>query len=109
MNELGGFDPGDVCAYAQQAAEKAIKAVLVCGPGAVPRMHDLRELRSRAEDEIAPHITDEMLTRLSVRWVSSRYPGDWPEPTQGDADEALEIARAIVTDAVRLLGGREGA
>ena len=107
MSELGAFDSGDVCAYAQQAAEKAIKAVLVCGPGAVPRMHDLRELRSHAAAEIAPHVTDEMLVRISTQWVSSRYPGDWAEPTEHDADAALHVARIVVADVTRILMEQE--
>ncbi|MGB4441578.1 MAG: HEPN domain-containing protein [Coriobacteriia bacterium] len=107
MSALGAFDPGDVCAYAQQAAEKAIKAALAYGPGAVPRVHDLRELQCRAEAEIAPHVTDEMLVRISAQWVSSRYPGDWAEPTEHDAETALHVARAVVADVTRIVMEQE--
>lgn len=107
MGPLDAFDPGDVCAYAQQAAEKAIKAVLIRQPGAVPRMHDLCGLRSRSAIEIAPHLTDEMLVRVSAQWVSSRYPGDWTEPTEHDAEIALHVARTLVADATRIVMEQE--
>ena len=107
MGALDPFDPGDVCAYAQQAAEKAIKAVLIRQPGAVPRMHDLCGLRGRSAIEIAPHLTDEMLVRVSAQWVCSRYPGDWTEPTEHDAETALRVARAVVADATRIIMEQE--
>lgn len=107
MSELGAFDSGDVCTFAQQAAEKALKAALACGSAVVPRMHDLRELRDRAGVEIAAQITDEMLVRLSAQWVSSRYPGDWTEPTEHDADAALRVARAVVADVTRIITEQE--
>lgn len=107
MNDTGAFDPGDVCAYAQQAAEKAIKAVLAGESDVVPRMHDLSALRSRSALEIAVCVTDEMLVRVSALWTSSRYPGDWLEPTRDDADEALRVARAVVADIKRMMAQKE--
>ena len=107
MSALDAFDPCDVCAYAQQAAEKAIKAVLAGAVGAVPRMHDLCGLRSRSATEIAPLITDEMLVRVSTQWVSARYPGDWTEPTEHDAETALRVARAVVADVTRIIMEQE--
>lgn len=107
MSEFGVFEPGDLGAYAQQAAEKSLKAVLVHEGAGVPRIHDLRELRSRCAARIAPHITDERLDALSALWVRSRYPGDWTEPTRADADEALEVALAFVSDAARIIAEKE--
>jgi HEPN domain-containing protein len=107
MREIGVFDPGDVCAYAQQAAEKALKAVLAAGPDPVPRMHDLLELRARAGIGVAPHITDEMLVAVSAQWTISRYPGDWAEPTDDDALTALCVAEGIVAAAKRIVTDQE--
>lgn len=107
MGTVEAFDSGDICAYAQQAAEKAIKAVLAGEADAVPRMHDLRSLRSFASTEIAPNVTDELLVRISAQWISSRYPGDWTEPTEDDAQTALEVARAVVADVIRIVMEQE--
>lgn len=107
MHRSGAFDSCDVCASAQQSAEKSLKAVLLHRGKGVPHMHDLRELRSRCSASIAPHITDERLDALSALWVSSRYPGDWPEPTQADANDAVEVARAIAADVTRIIAEKE--
>lgn len=107
MRALDVFGPDDVCAYAQQAAEKAIKAVLAGERDAVPRTHDLSGLRARSAARIAPHVTDEMLVRVSAQRVSSRYPGDWTEPTMHDADIALRVAEAVVADATRIIMEQE--
>lgn len=107
MAELDVFDAGDVCAYAQQAAEKAIKAVLIDEADVVPRMHDLCALRSRSTSGIAVQIADEMLVRVSAQWISSRYPGDWTEPTAHDAQTALHVASAVVADATRIIMEQE--
>ena len=81
--------------------------VLAGAVGAVPRMHDLCGLRRRSATEIAPHITDEMLVRVSTQWVSARYPGDWTEPTEHDAETALRVARAVVADVTRIIMEQE--
>jgi len=107
VSALDSFDPGDVCAYAQQAAEKAIKAVLAGEADAVPRMHDLAALRKRSATEIAPLVTDEMLVRTGALWISSRYPGDWLEPTPEDAAEALRVVRTVVSAVVRIMAEKE--
>lgn len=103
VHGIGAFDSGDVCAYAQQAAEKALKAVLAARDQPVPRMHDLLELRYRSAIEIAPQVTDEMLATVSAQWTSSRYPGDWAEPTESDALLALRVADSVVTAAARII------
>ncbi len=107
MNEFGVFEPGDVCAWAQQSAEKSLKAILVHGGSEALRIHDLRELRSRCTASIAPNVTDEYLDLLSALRVSSRYPGDWPEPTHADAEEALEVALVFVSAAARIIAEKE--
>lgn len=107
MSEIGVFEPCDVCAYAQQAAEKSLKAVLVLTDAGIPRLHDLRELRSRCGIRIAPHLCDDRLDFLSALWTSSRYPGDWQEPTREDAHEALLIAREVVSDSIRIIAEKE--
>lgn len=107
MHEGSAFDPGDVCAYAQQAAEKALKALLTHRMASVPRTHDLLELRHRAGVGIAPGITDEMLAAVSAQWTISRYPGEWAEPTSRDALTSLRVAECIVADVAAALTDQE--
>ena len=107
MHESAVFEPGDVCASAQQSAEKSLKAVLLHEGGELHRTHDLRELRSRCAASLAPHVTDEYLDALSALWTSSRYPGDWPQPTQADAGKALEVASALYVAAADMIAMKE--
>lgn len=98
--DSGVLAPRLACSLSQQAAEKALKAVLVRVQVRFPRTHDLLVLHDlvpagwqvkQAQLELAPLLT----------WVvEARYPGDWPDPSEQDARTALTQARAVV-DAVR--------
>lgn len=95
-----GFAPRVACYQAQQAAEKALKAVLVEDGRPFPVTHDLRVLRDLVAEERASARTDVDLAWLS-RWnIRGRYPGDWEEATEDDARRAIDAARTIV-EAVR--------
>jgi HEPN domain-containing protein len=83
------------CWLAQQAAEKALKAVLVFLQIDFPRRHDLDALRN-----LIPHgwdLKDEHpdLANLTEWAVEARYPGDWPDAVEADAQQAVEQARAV--------------
>lgn len=74
--------PRWVCALSQQAAEKALKAALVFLGTDFPRTHDLVRLKLLLPTEWKVVTGDVDLTSLR-RWaVRSRYPADWPEPTE---------------------------
>ena len=87
--------PRHACFWAQQAAEKTIKAALVFLDIRVPRSRDLNNLRDllpagwRVKDAY-PDLTD-----LSSWAVEPRYPGDAPEAVEADAREAIKLARGI--------------
>lgn len=85
------------CTLAQQAAEKALKAVLVLQDVDPPRTHNLQllaDLVPRA-GRVAGIAVD--LVRLSVWAVESRYPGDWPEASRDDAGVALSAASEVLS------------
>jgi HEPN domain-containing protein len=91
----GELAPHIGCYHAQQAAEKALKAILVYLQTRFPFRHDLDELR-----ELIPQGWD--ITRVHPdlsalsQWVTEgRYPGNWPEPTESDASNAARQARAV--------------
>ena len=89
--------PRVACFLAQQAAEKAVKAVLVAKQIDVPRTHDLEALvalipaNSQLKEMIA------VLGGMSQWAVEARYPGDWPEATRQEAAEAVSVAGEALT------------
>jgi HEPN domain-containing protein/predicted nucleotidyltransferase len=94
-----GFAPRWACFLAQQAAEKALKGMLIAHRIDFPPTHDLERLQDLAPSGRVTKL-DVDLRRLS-RWSTrGRYPGDWGEATQADAREAIAAARALV-DAAR--------
>jgi HEPN domain-containing protein len=101
------------CFLAQQAAEKAIKAVLLWEHGDWPRTHAIRLLLT----ELAGVVLDADLARnaetLDKFYVTTRYPDalDYAPPfrsfSQAEADSALGIAQRVV-DTVRAYLGERG-
>jgi HEPN domain-containing protein len=87
----------DLCFDAQQAAEKAIKAVLIGRQLSFPRIHDLGrllDLTGAAADQ-APALVGEAV-RLNRFAVASRYPGIAEPVTESEYAEAVAIAEAVV-------------
>jgi HEPN domain-containing protein len=84
--------PRDVCWLAQQAAEKALKAVLVFLQIDFPRRHDLDALRNLMPTDW--HLKEEHpdLAELTEWAVEARYPGDWPDASEQDARSAVQQA-----------------
>lgn len=92
--------PRYACWFAQQAAEKALKAALVLEGISFPFRHNLNALRDllpagwRVKDQYPD------LSQLTVWAVEARYPGDWPEATREDADCAVLEARGVLESVV---------
>jgi HEPN domain-containing protein len=90
---------GDVAFHAQQAAEKALKALLAWHDRPFRKTHSLEEL-GRACAAIAPELSsaiDAAVPLTAYAW-KFRYPGDADEPTQDEAARALAVARALVNE-----------
>lgn len=87
----------DLCFNAQQAAEKAIKALLIQHDVEFPYVHDLAELLTlleRAGREVPESIRQaERLTRFAV---FARHPGLAPPTSREEYREALALAEAVV-------------
>jgi HEPN domain-containing protein/predicted nucleotidyltransferase len=94
--ERRGFAPRVACYHAEQAAEKAFKALLVAEGQDVILTHDLRVLRDLLAPGSRAAALDVDLAWLSGWHIKGRYPGDWGEATAQDARAAIEAARAIV-------------
>ncbi len=97
--------PAPACFHAQQAAEKALKAVAAhAGAEDIPRVHSLLELAALIEGlgaEVA--FAAEDLATLDPFAVQVRYP-DFPEPDDEAAGQAVELARAICLWAEETVG-----
>jgi HEPN domain-containing protein len=87
--------PRHACGLAQQAAEKAIKALLVRHQIDFPRTHDLDLLWSKLPAAARAVVSPEALAELSEWAVESRYPGDWPDADEVDARAAVDAAAAV--------------
>lgn len=87
----------DLCFVAQQAAEKALKAVLVARAARVPRTHDLGALLSAIERS-GVHFPASLkaLVVLTSYAVATRYPGTAEPVEPADYEEALDLARSAV-------------
>lgn len=89
--------PAPACFHAQQAVEKALKAVAAhAGAQDIPRVHSLLELAALIESlGVNLAFSPEELASLDPFAVQVRYP-DLPEPEAEVATRAMELARAIV-------------
>jgi HEPN domain-containing protein len=87
----------DLCFDAQQAAEKAMKAVLIARRADSPPIHDLARLLTllgQSGETIPPAIADATdLTRFAV---ATRYPGVIEPVTAEEHQRAVAIAEAVI-------------
>ncbi len=87
--------PRQACFHAQQAAEKAIKGVLVFLQIEFPYRHDLDFLRNLLPDGWLLKEQPPDLAELTAWAIRGRYPGDWREATEEDARTATDQAREV--------------
>ena len=91
-----------VCFHAQQAVEKALKAIIAFYEEDIARTHNLIRLYKICEDlhNVELFIDDDWLIFLNDVYIDSRYPADFGvlpdgQPDQNDATKALKYANAI--------------
>lgn len=85
-----------ICFHSQQAAEKYFKALLTWHQIEFPKTHDLElllSLSASTDSALALSLTE--VTLLNPYGVEIRYPGDVPEITGGDAEEAIRLADKV--------------
>ena len=97
----------DLCFDAQQAAEKAIKAVLIKRDVKFPYIHDLAELLTLAE-ETGIKIPKSMkgAGKLSKFAVFTRYPFDSSPIVEKEYKEEIKIAQAVLRWAEGIISGK---
>ncbi|MBA3426884.1 MAG: HEPN domain-containing protein [Rubrobacter sp.] len=96
-----GSVPRAACFNAQQAAEKALKALLIARDKDFPKTHELFGLSRLLPEDFDVGVTDEELVSLGKWAVQPRYPGDLPDATREDARAAVKQARVIFETALK--------
>lgn len=97
----------DRCFSAQQAAEKAIKGVLLHRGLRFPYIHDLSELLKLLKDageDIPAEVLD--AREITSYAVQTRYPGPAEPVTQKEYREALKIAERVVKWAETIISAK---
>ncbi|MFC1834108.1 HEPN domain-containing protein [Thermodesulfobacteriota bacterium] len=98
-----GVDLAIACFHAQQAVEKALKAVLCLRDLEYPRTHDLEELSRRlVNDGLTPPVEDAALRRLTPYAVRFRYDDEPMHLLTGP--EAEQIVEAVLAWAASFVG-----
>ena len=105
--QVSGVYLEDLCFDAQQAAEKAIKAVLIHRGIRFPYVHDLGVLLDLLERSGAtvPSSTKEA-ARLTRFAIATRYPGVTEPVTREEYHKAIAIADVIVRWANEQIQGK---
>ena len=87
----------DLCFQAQQAAEKAIKAVYISKKVAFPYIHDISQLLTTLEKEgvIIPHDI-KAASMLTLYAAQTRYPGLEGPVSDDEYHKALVLAERVV-------------
>ena len=104
-------EPIGVCFHAQQAVEKALKAIIAAVGEDPPRTHDIGALMDRLQqwDAVRTFPRASELTRWAT---DSRYPLTDQAPTADEAERAAEVAErfveAVQRDLARFWRLREG-
>ena len=94
----------DLCFDAQQAAEKALKAVLVLRAIDFPKTHNIRTLLTLLDpsgSESSPDIL--MAIRLTPYATVARYPGEAEPVTEDEYPEAVALAERVVRWAEQII------
>lgn len=92
----------DLCFDAQQAAEKAIKAVFIRRGVSFPHVHDLARLLTLLQQsglKIPKYV--QQANQLTPYAVAARYPGLSGPVTKRDYRRAVQIAAAVLRWAIR--------
>ena len=99
--EIGDYNWA--CFASQQAAEKALKALIMHLLGEYARGHDLVRLYRKVKPYIELNISESSLAKLSSYYTISRYPSagierPYEEIGEDQAREAVEIAEVVLSE-----------
>ena len=92
------------CFHSQQAAEKYLKAFLTYHQVEFPKTHDIDELLdliAPIDSKLSESLRD--VIALTNYGVDVRYPGDFPNVTGSDAQQAIQMAEKVRRSVLDLL------
>ena len=92
-----------LCFHAQQAAEKALKAVLIAKGVPPPKTHNIRTLLDLLPQEVIAPQGIEDAASLTDYAVTSRYPGDFESVDEEEYKETVRLAETVVLWAERII------
>lgn len=92
-----------LCFHAQQAVEKALKAVLVAKDVPPPKTHNIRTLLDLLPRDIIVPQRVEDAASLTDYAVMSRYPGDFESIDEKEYKETVRLAETVVLWAERII------
>jgi HEPN domain-containing protein len=95
-----------LCFHAQQAAEKAVKAVLLTRGVPVPQTHDIGRLLDLLLPDMVLPAQVRQAAGLTEYADSSRYPGDFEPVEETEYREAVRLAEAVVSWAETIIPGK---
>ena len=103
LEHAGPYDA--VCFHAQQAAEKALKALLAFASAPIPRTHNLEDLLQQCAAVMHDAEFRELerldLAELTPFAVESRYDIEfWPEPAEASAAVSAAVAALALASRV---------
>lgn len=93
-----------LCFFAQQAAEKAIKAVLIRHGIEAPRTHNIEALVSLLPDTVQRVPELGTATALTAYATATRYPVPVEEVDRPKYAQAVRLAEAVVAWAAEVIG-----
>ncbi len=94
----------DYCFYCQQAAERAIKAVYIFCRLSFRYTHNIEQLITSLEGDVAEISNEVKAAAFLTRYASeTRYPGTYEPITEAEYRRALAAAEAVVKWAHRLV------
>jgi HEPN domain-containing protein len=86
----------DLCFEAQQAAEKALKALLLYLTGDYPRTHAFALLLSRLSQQVSVPPPIREVVELTDYAVQVRYPGDYTPVSVEEYRRAIVLAERVL-------------
>ncbi|MGH8478499.1 MAG: HEPN domain-containing protein [Gammaproteobacteria bacterium] len=93
-----------LCFHAQQAAEKALKAVLIAKGIAPPRTHNIRSLFDCLPSEVVIPFELHEVAVLTDFAVATRYPGELEPIAEEEYHDAVKLAEVVVLWAEACIG-----
>ena len=92
-----------LCFHAQQAAEKALKAILIAKSVPPPKTHNIRTLLDLLPQEVTVPEEIEDAASLTDYAVTNCYPGDFESVDEEEYKEAVRLAETVVLWAERII------